>query len=80
MAVIAARPQGVNEVSTFTEDVCKAAQLVVAEHGNCLFTNFAVDGVSVETKDVMLTQCKFLDGKCDFTGSVDNKHNVKNHR
>ena len=79
VAVIAARPQGANQVSTFTVDVCKATQLVVAEHGNCQFTNFAVDGASVETKDVVLAQFKFLDGKCDFTGSVGNKHNVKNH-
>ena len=80
MAIIAARPQGVNEVSKFTEDMCKAAELVVSEYADCQFTNFAVDGVSVETKDVMHTQFKFLDGKCNCMGSVDNKHVVKNHR
>ena len=63
MAVIVARPQGLNAVSTFTEDVCKAALLVVKELNSCKFTNFAVDGVPLETKDGMLTQFQFLD--CD---------------
>ena len=34
MVIIVARSQGMNEVSSFTEDTCKAAQLVIAEHGN----------------------------------------------
>ncbi len=41
---------------------------------------FAVDGVSLETKDGMTTICNFLSGHCHFTGAVDNKHNVKNDR
>jgi hypothetical protein len=39
-----------------------------------------VDGVSLETKDVMTTICNFLSGRCNFTGAVVNKHNVKNDR
>ena len=35
MAVIAAKPQMINEVSAFTEDTCKAAQLVVIEYEKC---------------------------------------------
>ena len=44
------------------------------------FTNFAVDGVSAESQDVMTTVCKFLDGQARFIGSVDNKHNTKGDR
>ena len=80
MAVIAARPQGVNAVSTFIEDVCEATLLVVKELSDCQFTNFAVDGVSLETNDVMLIQFQFLDANKNCTGGMDNKHNVKNHR
>ena len=79
MAVIEDRPQGVNEASTLTEDFCTSALLVVKELSDCQFTNFVVDGVSLETKDVMLTQFQFLDGNKSYTGSVDNKNNVKNH-
>ena len=39
-----------------------------------------MDGVSLETKDVMTAICNFLTGRCNFTGAVDNKHNVKNDR
>ena len=80
MVVIVSRPQGVNAVSTFTEDVCKFAMLVVKDLSDCQFTNFAVDGASLEIKDAMLTQFQFLDGNNNYTGSVDNKNNVKNHR
>jgi hypothetical protein len=44
------------------------------------FTNFASDGVSAESSDVMEAVCKFLDGKTNYVGSVDNKHNAKNDR
>ena len=40
---------------------------------------FAVDGVSVETVDVMRAICQFLDGKEAHTGAVDNKDNVNNY-
>ena len=80
MAIISARPQGVNAPSTFTDDVCRAASKIANEYKNVEFTNFATDGVSVETHDIMNTLFKFLDGKISFLGAVDNKHNVKNHR
>ena len=80
IAVIAARPQGGNTASIFVEDICAAALLVVKELSDCQLTNFAVDGASLETKDVMLTQFQFLDGNKNYAGSVDKKHNVKNHR
>ena len=80
MAIASARPQGVNEVSMFTEDVCKAACMIVKENERVRFSNFATDGVSVETNDIMTTLFHFLDGKVQCAAGVDNKHNVKNHR
>ena len=80
MAIIAARPQGNNETSSFTKDVCEAASLVVKDLVNVRFTNFATDGVSVETSDILQTLCEFIDGKIDYCAAVDNKHNVKNDR
>ena len=44
------------------------------------FTNFACDGVSVETCDILETLCKFIDGKINYCAAVDNKHNIKNDR
>ena len=80
MAIIAARPQSVNAVSDFTADVCAAANMIVNEYKGTSFSNFATDGVSVETKDIMYTMFSFLDKKVNYLGAVDNKHNVKNHR
>ena len=80
MSVTSGRPQGVNVVSTFTEDVCKSNLLVVKELSGWKFTNFAVDGVPLETKDEIFTQFQFLDDNKNYTGSVDNEYNLKNHR
>ena len=55
MTAVTARPQGVNVVSTFTEDLCEAYLLVVKELSDFQFTKFAVDGGSLKTKDTMLT-------------------------
>ncbi len=57
-----------------------AADLVTKQVQSTSFVNFAVDGVSLETKDVMTTICNFLSGCCNFTGVVDNKHSVKNDK
>ena len=80
MRIIAARPQGVNAVSSFTRDLCQAACLIERDLDYVRFTNFATDGVSVETSDILLSLCEFLDGKHNFCAAVDNKHNVKNDR
>ncbi len=81
IVIIYARPQSKNECSSFTADIMNAADLVTKQVNSILFVNFAVDGVSLETKDVMTTICNFLSGRCNFfTGVVDNKHNVKNDR
>ena len=80
MAIIASRPQGMNETSSFANDMCKGARLLIRDIECVRFTNFAIDGVSVETHDVLLALCKFLNGKINYCTVVDNKHNVKNHR
>ena len=80
IAIIAARPQGNNETSSFTRDVCEAATLVTNDLEMVRFTSFATDGVSVETHDIMLALCEFLDRKNEYCAAVDNKHNIKNDR
>ena len=80
MAIVAARPQGNNETSTFAQDVCEAASMLSKDLEDARFTNFATDGVSVETHDVLQTLCLCLDGKINYCAAVDNKHNVKNDR
>ncbi len=78
IVIISAQPQSNNECSSFTADIMNAADLMTKQVKTTSFVNFAVDGVSLETKDVMTTICNFLGGRCNFTGAVDNKHNVKN--
>jgi len=83
--IIGARPQSNNETSAFTSAVLGAAKsaasvAVTSEEEQVAFLNFAVDGVSCETADVMKSVCSFLDGKENHTGVVDNKHNLKNDR
>lgn len=80
MSIIAARPQGNNETSSFTSDACEAARLVEQDIDNVSFVNFATDGVLVETHDAFLTLCECLDGKKDHCAAINNKHNIKNNR
>ena len=79
MAIIAARSQGINEVSSFTDDICEAVSLVTKELKNISFANFATDGVSVETRNIMTVLFKFLDGKLNYAAEVGNKYNTKNY-
>ena len=80
MAIIAARPQGNNETSSFACDACEVARLVERDLRFARFTNFAADGVSVEMYDMLQTSCEFLDGTINHCAAVDNKHNIKNDR
>jgi hypothetical protein len=57
-----------------------AADFVTRQVQSTSFVNFAVDSVSLETKDVMRTICNFLCGWCNFTGAVDKKDNIKSDR
>ena len=79
-AITSARPQGVNETYKFTDDVCRAASKIVNDCKNTVFANFATDGVSVETKDIMNAMFKFLDGKIIYLGGVDKEHDINHHR
>eukprot|EP00957_Ditylum_brightwellii_P129224 9855908-Ditylum_brightwellii.AAC.1 len=58
--IIAAQPQSANECSEFTKDALQAVESAVAERKNPSFLNFAIDGVLVETTDVMESICNFL--------------------
>jgi hypothetical protein len=61
--IIEARPQTLNEASSFTSDAnndaVEVAALSSALHSKVFFTNFAVDGVSAESSDIMETVCTF---------------------
>jgi hypothetical protein len=78
IVIISAWPQSNNECLSFTADIMNAADFVTRQVQSTSFINFALDGVSLETKDVMRTICNFFCGCCNFTGAADNKHNVKN--
>ena len=78
--IVAANPQTNNDSSDFTQDVVRAAQIVVSRNANTALLGIAVDGVSVESRDVMQGNSSFLDGESTFAAAVDNKHNMKNTR
>ena len=82
MEVIAARPQSNNESNDFVtsvENTVSAAMEATNTHPTS-FVNFAVDGVSCESKHVQYRICCFLSGKCNFTGTTDTNHNAKSCR
>ena len=49
------------------------------DYKNIIFTNLAIDRVSVEIQDIIKTIFEFLDGKIFYLGRVNNKYNMKNH-
>ena len=79
MAIIAARLQGINEPSSFTSNIYKAARLVERDMEFVRFANFALDNVLVETYNILLTLHEFIYGKKNYCAVVDNKYNVKNN-
>ena len=56
-----------------------AAHIVVSRKYKTALVGISVDGVSVESQDVMHGNSSFLDGESPFTDSVDNKNNTKNN-
>ena len=78
--IVFARPQYTNECYEFTTYAVGSVQVTISNMPHQPFMNFAVDGVSVETVDVMCAICQLLDGKEDHNGEVDNNQNVKNDR
>ena len=80
IAIVSARPQGNNETSAFAKDMCEAASLIEKDLDKVRFTNFATNGLSVETCNVLQTLCQFMNRKTNYCAAVDNKHNIKNDR
>ena len=78
--IICARPQSNNECSEFTDEMEEAAKQMMTSIKGVSCTNFAVDGVSLESFDVMHACCEFLDGKSIILGTTDPNHNAKTQR
>ena len=78
--IVAARPKTNNGSSDFTQDVVIASQIVFSRKYNTALVGIAVDGVSVESWDVIHGNSSFLDRESPFAAAVDNKHNMKNTR
>ena len=80
--IVAARPQSNNESNDFVKDMeaaASSAMISAGVHGSS-FLNFAVDGVSCESRHVCLSLCDFLSCKSNHTGSTDPNHNCKSWR
>ena len=78
--IVAARPQTNNNSYGFTQDVLSAAQIVVSRKYNTALIGIDVDGVSVESRNVMHGNSSFFDRESSFAADVDNKHNMNNTR
>ena len=80
--VVAAMPQSNNESNDFIVDMesasAKAMQLTGVHPTS--FINYAVDGVSCESRHVWTTICDFLSCKHNHLGSTDTNHNMKSWR
>ena len=76
--ITCAQPQSNNECSESTDQMEEAAKLMMTSIKGESCTNFAVDGVSLESFDVMHACCEFLNGKSNILGTTDPNHNVKN--
>ena len=61
--IISARPNFNNECSDFSTDSVEAVQVDISKMPQHSFMNFSVDGVYVETVDVMCAICQLLYGK-----------------
>ena len=77
--MIAARPQSNNESNEFIIDMKRAVSQALQESSTNAkaFVNFAVDGVSCESKHVWTSSCDFLFKKANHVGSTDTNHNIK---
>jgi len=77
--IVAALPQSNNESNDFIVSM-ETAAMAASRSGLARFTNFCVDGVSVEARHVMLAICLFLSEKANHLGSTDPNHNMKSWR
>ena len=80
--LVAAHAQSNNESNAFIIDMERSAALAVQVSGAGVknFTNFAVDGVSCESKHVWTSLCNFLSLEVNHVGSTDTNHNIKSWR
>ena len=66
--VVACLPQGNNDTSNFTNDLCQAAVEVRRTEVNISLVNFSADSFSVETIDITASTPSSLEGKKVFFG------------
>jgi hypothetical protein len=78
--ILAARPQTKNAASDFNDKVISTCVTHCETQKRGRLLNFAVDGVSVESKSVWTTTCMFLAGKANYLGTTDTNHNMKSVR
>ena len=80
--VVAARPQSNNESNNFIIDMEYASARAIALTGihPSSFLNYAVDGVSCESRHVWKSICDFLTCKKNHLGTTDTNHNMKSWR
>ena len=80
--VVGARPQSNNESNDFILDMESASTQAMASTGvhPSSFLNYAVDGVSCESRHVWKSICDFLSCKSNHLGSTDTNHNMKSWR
>ena len=80
--IVAARPQSNNESNEFIVDMERSTALALHTTGasTTSFVNFAVDGVSCESRHVWTAECNFLSGKTNHVGTTDTNHNIKSWR
>jgi hypothetical protein len=64
IVIISALLQSNNECMSVTADIMNDTDFVTKQVQSTSFISFAVDGVSLETKDVMKTIQHFLCGRC----------------
>ena len=80
VGIVAARPQTNNDSSYFTQYVMSAAQIVVSIKYNTSLVGITIDGVSVDSWDVMPGNSSFLDVESSFAAAFGNKQNMNSTR
>ena len=80
--VIVARPQSNNESNDFIIDMERASVRGVHSTGvhPTFFLNYAVDGVSCESRHLWKSNCDFLSCKSNHLGRTNTNHNMNSWR
>eukprot|EP00957_Ditylum_brightwellii_P090950 6925878-Ditylum_brightwellii.AAC.1 len=74
--IVAAHPQSNNQKSDFTKDMETAMSTVATRSPSVTFTNFEVDGVTLESDDVWRSICDFLFGIKNLLCTTSTNHNI----